>query len=175
MALLKVTKSTLYIKTKINFCRTPPFSGLGKLAMWYSYCIESELNKWESASRSAQMGECRDMGALTIHPQGFTARRIKTDGKLLEVFDDHGVLFADSRLPIAVLGKNIRIVELEEMADFLNGVGGFPCKFAVRGKTYTGTVLEGKFYCAAWTVQNIGVFFETEASRNPNGKILERL
>ncbi|MDA1069501.1 MAG: hypothetical protein O3C43_23755, partial [Verrucomicrobia bacterium] len=77
MALLKVTKSTLYIQTKINFCTTPPFAGLGGLGMWYSYCVESELNKWEVASRTARMKEIRDMAALTIHPSGVTAKHRK--------------------------------------------------------------------------------------------------
>jgi len=121
------------------------------------------------------LGDSRDMAALIIHPDGYTARRIKTDGDLLMVYNDNGDLIADSLIPVAVPGKNIKVVELEEMQGYLRSLQGSDWRFIVRGKSYTGTILEGKKYCAAWTEGQQGIYFETENSKNPNGKLIERL
>lgn len=167
----------LYIQTKIEFCKQRPFIGLEKLAMWYSFCLIEELNNWETAWKVAKMGErVSEKAILSLHPKGFTFRRILTDGRLFQVFEDNGKLCEESLLPISVLGKNAITMEISDVPNFVLKNGGFRARFLISTKSYTGYLLPGKCYWGAWDeALQRGLFFEAEGSRNPNGKVLERL
>jgi hypothetical protein len=171
-----MNRSPEYIQTKINLCTNPPFKGLGALGLWYSYCIESEINKWSYDCSRVHLGAAQDMAAFTIHPSGFHIRRVLSDGKLLKVYDDRNVILDDTLIPIAVPGKNLQLLELEQVVTFLKKKGAYYCRFAVRGLTHTGYVLDGTAYCAAWSDDQRGFLFETEAGKNPNNsKVIEKL
>jgi hypothetical protein len=169
-------RSPEYIKTKINLCTNPPFKGLGELGLWYGYCLESEIEKWRHDFSLVHLGEARDMAAFTFHPSGFHIRRVLSDGKLLKVYDERNVLLDDTLISAAIPGENLHLLELEQVVPFLKTMDAYYCRFAVRGLSHTGYVLEGRAYCAAWSDDQRGFLFETESGKNPNNsKIVERL
>ena len=165
-----------YIKTKIRFCTTPPFIGLGALGMWYAHALESELKKWEFDSRTALLGDAADKLALCTRHDGYSLRRIRTDGKLLQVYDlKTDQIVSGSILPIAVLGDYIEILEVAQVVDRLKSLGGFRCEFVVDGFTHIGYVLTGKHYSAAWTDKGRALHFEEKTAKNPNAHVVRRL
>lgn len=170
-----MNKGSGYTQTKIRFCTNPPFNGLGALGLWYGYCLETELQKWQSDRATAKLGIATDRAVFCEHPSGYHIRRVLSDGKLLKVYDDHNRLLDDTLLPCAVPGDNLRLLELSEVVPFLLARGGYPCRFAVNGLSYTGHVLDGRDYCAAWSEGQCGFLFETENGKNPNAKVLQRL
>ena len=172
---LKLNKGPGYTHTKIKFCEAFPFEGLGALGMWYSYCLESELQKWEQAHRTARMGPTRDAAVLCLHPGGYALRRVLTDGVLLKVYDQNNLLIEHTLLPLSVGGENFILLELDNVVFGLKGFGAVRCRFQVNGLAKRGWVLEGKSYCAAWSDDRRGFHFETDKGRNPNASILEVL
>ncbi|HEY5344927.1 MAG TPA: hypothetical protein VIK62_01125 [Verrucomicrobiae bacterium] len=165
-----------YIQVKIKFCQAFPFCGLGALGMWYSTAVESEIHKWNADSRSATLGKATDKVALCFRKDGYSLRKIKTDGSLLCVYDwESQQLLPDSLLPIKVLGDNIEIMEIADVPSKLKAKGGYYCKFTVKGLTYTGYVLSGKHYSAAWTDRQRALHFEEQGAKNPNAQIIQKL
>ena len=164
-----------YVQTKIKFCQTPPFVGLDALGMWYSYCLQSEITNWQSASRTARLGAATDRAAFCYHPKGYNIRRVHSDGALLKVFDPQGQLHDDTLIPVALPGANLRLLELHEVVPFLKAQGAVYCRFAIKGLPNTGYVLEGHSYSAAWSDKQIGLLFETDRGKNPSGKLIEPL
>lgn len=164
-----------YIKTKIGFCTTTPFIGLGELGMWYGHALESEIKKWETDSRTARLGDSEDKAALCSRHDGFQIRRVSTDGKLLRVYNPKkNQVTPNSLLPIAVLGDYIEIVDIPDVPSRLQSMGGYRCEFAIDGISHTGYILPGKQYCAAWTDDERGWNF-VEQGKNPNGRIIRKL
>ncbi|MEO6741200.1 MAG: hypothetical protein ABIP20_13180 [Chthoniobacteraceae bacterium] len=170
-----MNKGSGYKQTKILDCSNPPFRGLGALGLWYSYCLESELHKWQSDSTTAKLGPAKDCAAFCEHPAGYHIRRVLSDGRLLMVYDDRNQLLHDTLLPVAVPGDNLRLLEFSAVVPFLLTRGGYRCRFAINHLSFSGHVLDGSAYCAAWSDDQRGFLFETEKGKNPNAKILERL
>ena len=165
----KVTKTPGYTQTKIRFCQTDPFRALDAMGMWYSYCLQSEIEKWQTDSRTARLrADATDKVAFTIHPQSYNLRRILTDGQLLKVYNSKGELRENTLLPIAVPGANIKVLELDEVVPFLKGHGAFYCRFAIDGLSHTGYVLPAKEHWAAWSDKNVGMFWK-------NAQVVEKL
>lgn len=169
-----MNKGPQYKQTKIRDCTKAPFIGLGALGLWWSYCLDAELHKWRSDCATARLGTATDRAAFTEHPFGYHVRRVHSDGRLLKVYDDRNHLLNDTLIPVAVPGDNIRLLELAEVVPFLLARGGYRCRFAVNGLGYTGHVLDGHSYSAAWSDDERGFLFETEKGKNPNAQILER-
>jgi len=170
-----MNKGDGYVQTKIKFCQASPFTGLGALGMWYGYCLESEIASWQSASHTAKLGSAADKAAFCEHPAGYNIRRVLSDGKLLKVYDSKGHLEEDTLMPVALSGKNLTLLDLPDVVPFLKAKGAIYCRFAINGLPYTGYVLDGKAFSAAWSDTGIGIFFETSRGKNPNGKIIEPL
>lgn len=170
-----MNKGPGYVTTKIRLCTNPPFTGLGALGLWYSYCLESELHKWQSDCATARLGAATERAAFCEHPFGYHIRRVLSDGRLLKVYDGRNRLQDDTLIPVSVPGENLRLVELPAVVPFLLARGGYRCRFAVNGLSYTGHVLDGHSYCAAWSDDERGFLFETENGKNPNARVLERL
>ena len=167
---------TGYIQVKIKFCESFPFCGLGALGMWYGTAVESEIQKWDSNSRSAKLGNAIDKVALCFREDGYQLRKIKTDGNLLCVYDwESQQLLPDSLLPISILGNNIEIMEIADVPSKLKAKGGYYCEFVVKGLTYKGYVLSGKHYSAAWTDSQRALHFEEIGAKNPNARIIKKL
>lgn len=165
-----------YIQTKKTISKNPPFKALAALGLWYSFCLESEIHKWLSAHATERLSPtATDRAAFCEHPAGYHIRRVLSDGKLLKVYDDRNQLLDDTLLPVAVPGDNLRLLDLPEVVPFLKSRGARYCRFAVRGLSHTGYVLEGRAYCAAWSDDQRGFLFETEEGPKPNAEILEQL
>lgn len=144
--------------------------------MWYGHALESEIKKWETDSRTAQLGNTTDKVALCSRHDGYQLRRIQTDGRLLRVYDTKtNQLLADSLLPIAILGDYIQILDIPDVPSRLKSMGGFRCEFAVDGITYTGYVLPGKHYSAAWTDDGRALHFEEANAKNPNAHVIRKI
>jgi len=163
-----------YFQTKKKFCENPQFKALGALGLWYGYCHVPAILQWLSDYRTARMGKAKDCAAFCKHPHGFHIRRVLSDGKLLQVYENTKLL-DDTLLPIAVPGHNIQLLALSQVVPFLKKFGAKRYSFSIRGKSYKGYVLEGKKYCAAWSDQQRGHLFETAKGPNPNAKILRFL
>jgi hypothetical protein len=163
------------IQVKTRFCKSKPFAGLDALGMWYGNVVPDEIRRWERNASTARMGKAKEKIALCCN-QGWTLRRVITDGVLLEVYDWKTDLpLPGTLLPVALLGKNITLLDPSEVPPALKDRGGYACEFEICGQRMRGWILEGRVLCAAWSDAGRPYHFETQAGRNPNGRVIRRI
>lgn len=169
------TKST-YQQVKIKDCKAPPFSGLWSLGMAYGEVVAEETSKWLESRKDAVMGRASRKLAL-CHNQGYQLRRVETDGTLLRVFDwEKDEAVPDSLIPVALLGKNLEMIEESKVVEELAKRGANRCKFTVKNAIYQGYVLDWDKFSAAWDEdRGRPLDFRNPGTRKSNAKILERL